>query len=177
MKLLTDRLGFFFFFYELFINFQSIPTVPRNSSLKDRILKKIKIEIPVLRQPPVEMFLLTFDNTVNKVMKSAKQSSPAPPTCPSHPTYSFFYNLPARAASPFKIFPQPRTAQRSLFHSSACLPACLPYSLSLFFAFCLSTRVSRLKLIIIQNKPYTNTLHLHTQTPQDKEYRYSYYFI
>jgi hypothetical protein len=123
------------------------------------------LKIPVLRQPPVEMFLLTFDNTVNKVMKSAKQSSPA-----RQPVHRIQLTVSST------IYPHARHLLLKSFHSHAqhrgrfsiLLLACLPSFPSLFFAFCLSTRVSRLKLIIIQNKPYTNTLHLHTQTPQDK---------
>ena len=86
------------------------------------------MKIPVLRQPPVEMFLLTFDNTVNKVMKSAKQSSPA-----RQPVHRIQLTVSST------IYPHARHLLLKSFHSHAqhrgrfsiLLLACLPAFLSL----------------------------------------------
>lgn len=78
------------------------------------------MKIPVLRQPPVEMLHSTFDNTVNKVMKSTQQSSPA-----RQPVHRIQLTVSST------IYPHARHLLLKSFHSHAqriLLPACLPLS-------------------------------------------------
>lgn len=84
------------------------------------------------------MFLLTFDNTVNKVMKSAKQSSPA-----RQPVHRIQLTVSST------IYPHARHLLLKSFHShaqhrdrfSTLLPACLPACLTLSPSSLLSASV------------------------------------
>lgn len=129
LKLLTDRLGFFLWALHQFSVDPNGPSqfIPQRQNIKKN-KNKNKLKIPVLRQPPVEMFLLTFDNTVNKVMKSAKQSSPA-----RQPVHRIQLTVSST------IYPHARHLLLKSFHSHAqhrgrfsiLLLACLPAFLSL----------------------------------------------